>query len=131
VRAQVYYQNCLHGCQTDGKAVHQFNIHLPKLMSSRQITRVQSIHDKSLIYRDIKPDNFLIGVPGTKTANTIHIIGLHLLHIAPSPATLILFFIQILAWPSIIGIHDPKFTYLIVNVNRFLELLVTCPSIRT
>jgi casein kinase 1 len=32
-----------------------------------------------LIYRDIKPDNFLIGVPGSKTANTIHIIGMSLL----------------------------------------------------
>lgn len=40
-----------------------------------QVTRVQAIHEKSLIYRDIKPDNFLIGVPGTKTANTIHVIG--------------------------------------------------------
>ncbi|KAI0806004.1 kinase-like protein [Irpex lacteus] len=38
------------------------------------ITRVQSVHEKSLIYRDIKPDNFLIGVPGSKTANLIHII---------------------------------------------------------
>ena len=37
---------------------------------------MQSIHEKSLIYRDIKPDNFLIGVPGTKTANTVHIIGM-------------------------------------------------------
>ena len=44
-----------------------------------QVTRVQSIHEKSLIYRDIKPDNFLIGVPGTKTANTIHIIGTYCL----------------------------------------------------
>lgn len=44
--------------------------------SPYQVTRVQSIHEKSLIYRDIKPDNFLIGVPGTKTANTIHVIGM-------------------------------------------------------
>jgi serine/threonine protein kinase len=36
---------------------------------------VQSVHEKSLIYRDIKPDNFLIGVPASKNANTIHLIG--------------------------------------------------------
>lgn len=37
---------------------------------------MQAIHEKSLIYRDIKPDNFLIGVPGNKNSNTIHIIGM-------------------------------------------------------
>jgi casein kinase 1 len=35
---------------------------------------VQTIHEKNLIYRDIKPDNFLIGRPGHKTANTIYMI---------------------------------------------------------
>ncbi|KAF5389896.1 hypothetical protein D9757_003713 [Collybiopsis confluens] len=44
-------------------------------MAARQmITRVQTIHEKSLIYRDIKPDNFLIGRPGTKGANIIHVV---------------------------------------------------------
>lgn len=33
------------------------------------------MHERSLIYRDIKPDNFLIGVPGTKHSNTVHMIG--------------------------------------------------------
>lgn len=35
---------------------------------------MQSIHERNLIYRDIKPDNFLIGRPGTKNANTIYMI---------------------------------------------------------
>lgn len=35
---------------------------------------MQTIHEKNLIYRDIKPDNFLIGRPGTKTANVIHVV---------------------------------------------------------
>jgi casein kinase 1 len=52
----------------------KFTIKTVCMAAKQMVTRVQSIHDKSLIYRDIKPDNFLIGVPGTKTANTIHVI---------------------------------------------------------
>ena len=46
------------------------------LTSPWQITRVQTIHDKNLIYRDIKPDNFLVGRPGTKVANRKRIFQL-------------------------------------------------------
>ena len=35
---------------------------------------MQIIHEKNLIYRDIKPDNFLIGRPSTKTANVVHVV---------------------------------------------------------
>jgi casein kinase 1 len=44
------------------------------MAAKQMVTRVEAIHNKSLIYRDIKPDNFLIGVPGSKNANTVHII---------------------------------------------------------
>ncbi|TFK28158.1 kinase-like protein [Coprinopsis marcescibilis] len=52
----------------------KFSIKTVCMAAKQMVTRVQSIHEKSLIYRDIKPDNFLIGVPGSKTANVIHII---------------------------------------------------------
>lgn len=39
-----------------------------------QLTRVQTIHEKNLIYRDIKPDNFLIGRSNTKGANVVHVV---------------------------------------------------------
>lgn len=52
----------------------KFSIKTVCMAAKQMITRIQSVHDKSLIYRDIKPDNFLIGVPATKDANVIHII---------------------------------------------------------
>jgi len=52
----------------------KFSIKTACMTAKQMITRIQSVHDKSLIYRDIKPDNFLIGVPGTKNANVIHLI---------------------------------------------------------
>ena len=39
---------------------------------SLQLTRVQTIHEKNLIYRDIKPDNFLMGIG--KRGNQVNVI---------------------------------------------------------
>ncbi|KAF9063034.1 kinase-like domain-containing protein [Rhodocollybia butyracea] len=42
----------------------KFTIKTVCMAAKQMVTRVQAIHDKSLIYRDIKPDNFLIGYFG-------------------------------------------------------------------
>lgn len=38
------------------------------------ISRVQTIHEKDMIYRDIKPDNFLIGRPGSTQENDVFVV---------------------------------------------------------
>jgi casein kinase 1 len=52
----------------------KFSIKTVCMAARQMITRVQIIHDKNLIYRDIKPDNFLVGRPGTKVANLVHVV---------------------------------------------------------
>ncbi|KAG8933289.1 casein kinase I [Tulasnella sp. 418] len=52
----------------------KFSIKTVVMVAKQMLTRVQTIHEKNLIYRDIKPDNFLIGHPGTKNAATCYII---------------------------------------------------------
>ncbi|KAI5476243.1 hypothetical protein MNV49_007943 [Pseudohyphozyma bogoriensis] len=52
----------------------KFSIKTVVMTAKQMLTRVQTIHEKNLIYRDIKPDNFLIGRPNTKTANVVHVV---------------------------------------------------------
>ncbi|KAH8107065.1 CK1/CK1/CK1-G protein kinase [Cristinia sonorae] len=52
----------------------KFSIKTVCMAARQMLTRVQTIHEKNLIYRDIKPDNFLIGRPGTKSSNIVHVV---------------------------------------------------------
>lgn len=52
----------------------RFSLKTVVMIAKQMISRVQTIHERSLIYRDIKPDNFLIGRPGTSTANLIYVV---------------------------------------------------------
>lgn len=52
----------------------KFSIKTVVMTAKQMITRVQAIHEKNLIYRDIKPDNFLIGRPMTKSANVVWVV---------------------------------------------------------
>ncbi|OBZ82406.1 Casein kinase I 1 [Choanephora cucurbitarum] len=65
----------------------KFSIKTVAMLAKQMITRVQSIHERHLIYRDIKPDNFLIGRSNTKYANTIYMIDFGMAKLYRDPKT--------------------------------------------
>ncbi|KAJ1949696.1 Palmitoylated plasma membrane-bound casein kinase [Linderina macrospora] len=52
----------------------RFSAKTVAMLAKNMLTRIQAVHEHNLIYRDIKPDNFLIGRPHTSTANKVFMV---------------------------------------------------------
>ena len=50
----------------------KFSLKTVLMIADQMISRIQYFHSRSFLHRDIKPDNFLIGIG--KKSHTVHII---------------------------------------------------------
>ncbi|ORX88801.1 kinase-like protein [Basidiobolus meristosporus CBS 931.73] len=66
----------------------KFSVKTVAILAKQMITRVQAVHDHNLIYRDIKPDNFLVGRPHTKYANFVYMVDFGMAKLYRDPKTM-------------------------------------------
>ncbi|KAJ1741284.1 Palmitoylated plasma membrane-bound casein kinase [Coemansia sp. RSA 1086] len=52
----------------------RFSIKTVAMLAKNMLSRIQTVHEHNLIYRDIKPDNFLIGYPRSPNFNMVYMV---------------------------------------------------------
>ncbi|CDK28404.1 unnamed protein product [Kuraishia capsulata CBS 1993] len=52
----------------------RFSVKTVVQVAVQMLTLIENVHSHDLIYRDIKPDNFLIGRPGLPDENNVHLV---------------------------------------------------------
>ena len=65
----------------------KFSLKTTLMIGFQLLDRIESVHDRGLVYRDIKPENFLLGLKGSKESNIIHLIDFGLATFFKDPYT--------------------------------------------
>ncbi|XBW35197.1 hypothetical protein QEN19_000760 [Hanseniaspora menglaensis] len=65
----------------------RFSVKTTVQVAVQMISLMENLHAHSLIYRDIKPDNFLIGRPGSDESNMVHLIDFGMAKLYRDPKT--------------------------------------------
>ncbi|KAL0094893.1 Serine/Threonine kinase CK1 [Phycomyces blakesleeanus] len=57
-----------------GMCGRKFTVETVLLLAKQMLERIQSVHERNMLYRDVKPDNFLIGLPDSSEPNSINLV---------------------------------------------------------
>ncbi|ORX97585.1 kinase-like protein [Basidiobolus meristosporus CBS 931.73] len=66
----------------------KFSIKTVAMLAKQMLARVEAVHQHNLIYRDIKPDNFLIGRPHSKHASQVFMVDFGMAKYYRDPKTM-------------------------------------------
>ncbi|OLY85140.1 Casein kinase I-like protein [Smittium mucronatum] len=65
----------------------KFSVKTTAMIAKQMITRIQAVHEHNLIYRDIKPDNFLMGKQNSNNRGKVYLVDFGMAKLYRDPKT--------------------------------------------